>query len=329
MAEVSLARYNLVWELTRTQELTIDSYILFGVRCQDFKELQAQFESEICFHHIRPPDTYGVLALKSIDLTAMKSCAEIEIPYNPTAPDRKLVDEHGAEVAKMVMRKNFLDRWCRRFKQRHVLTAILYNMAPYFPEDVMWMLNYSVTRSFAVELTEKPLVVTDFKLLGVRIHSSDSEFRSALKKQGFDQDKVLSIVCVTGNLYELWVSKAVVQAFRSNFDVQGGFDPIQCAGVFDIAKAQECLLKRIQKLGSGIQQLYLYYLKLERPEIHQWIIEKLWRRSEGISSKWSFSITSIGGYRFEIPLSSRQNVWLTIHIGLMKVLTQPSRYKPS
>jgi hypothetical protein len=298
----------------------IDTCILLRVRCRDFNKLKKKYESDIFFDQVvGPPDTYEVVASNNIDREALRSCAQVETPYNPTAPDEESIKRYGAEMAKALTRKNFLDRWCcwcRWGQQKGVLAAYLYHMAEYFQEDFMWIVNYCVTRAFATEpMMDTPLVVTNYKLLGVRIHSNESQFQLELKKYGFDESMVLSNVKVHGNLHELWVSNEALQTFNSQLDVQSGFDPMLCSGAFNLSEAQERLLKRIRKLDSRIQLLYLYHLKLQHPDTHRWILGKLWQKSEKNSSKKTFWITGIGGYNVELPLSSRGNVRVIVMLS--------------
>jgi hypothetical protein len=292
-----------------TEEPSLDSYILFRVKCDDFPELRYEYGSEIYFHQpVGPSGTYEVVALKTIDLESMARRAAIELPYNPAAPDPDLIDKHGEEAAKVLMRKSFVDRWCRGIHNKRVQAVYLCCMAQYHPEDFQWIITYTATRAVAVESKEIPRDLTDFKLIGVRGPISDARIRSVLKEQRADQRGVLSPVRVEGDLYEIWVSNALIETFKSKFNVQMGFDPIFCAGVSDMGIAQERLLKRIKGLDSEVQQLYLYHLKTTRPEVHQWIVERLWLPPEKVASKKTFFIRGIGTELVEISLSSRRKV---------------------
>jgi hypothetical protein len=91
--------------------ISIDSYILLLVRCEDFKTLQTQHLGNIRYSHCTGPNTYEVVALDTIDLAALGDSAEVENPYNPTSPDQDLINKHGEKLAKELKRKEFLDRW--------------------------------------------------------------------------------------------------------------------------------------------------------------------------------------------------------------------------
>jgi hypothetical protein len=292
----------------RTQEAALDSYVLFRVTSDDFQRLRYEYRSEIYFYQAIDPDTFEVVALKTINLQRMACRAEIEMPYNPAAPAQELIDKHGLERAKVLMRKTFVDRWCREIHDKRVQAAYLCCMAQHHPEDFQWITSYAATRAFAVESKEMPLDLTEFKLIGVQGPISDTRIRAVLKERKADAGGVLSTVRVEGDLYELWVSAALVETFKSRFNVQMGFDPVFCAGVSEVSVAQERLLKRIKGLDFDVQQLYLYHLKTTRPEIHQWIIERLWQSPEKAAARKTFFVRGIGGELVEISLSSRRKV---------------------
>jgi hypothetical protein len=292
----------------RMQEAALNSYVLFRAKSNDFQRFRYEYRSEIYFYQAVGPDTFEVVALKTIDVESMACHAEIEMPYNPAAPGQELIDKHGEEAAKVLMRKAFVDRWCRDIHDKRVQAAYLCCMAQHHPEDFQWITSYAATRAVAVESRDMPLDLTGFKLIGVQGPISEARIRAVLKEQKADPGGVLSIVRVEGDLYELWVSTTLVETFKSKFSVQMGFDPVFCAGVSEVSVARERLLKRIKEVDFDVQQLYMYQLKTTRPEIHQWIVERLWLSPERAAAKKTFFVRGIGTGLVEISLSSRRKV---------------------
>jgi hypothetical protein len=299
----------------RTEEPSLNSYVLFRVECHDFQRLRYEYGANMYFYQAVGPDAFEVLALNSIDLESMSCVAEVDWPYNPAAPDQELIDKHGEEAAKVLMRKAFVERWCREIHDKRVQAAYLCCMAQHHPEDFQWITSYAATRAVAVESRKMPLDLTEFKLLGVQGAISDSRIRALLKEQKADPGSVLSNIRVEGDLHELWVSRVLVEAFKRKFRIVVGFDPVFCAGVSEVSVAQERLLKRIKGLDYDVQQLYLYHLKMTRPEVHQWIVERVWLSPEKAAAKKTFYVRGIGTEVVEVSLSSRHKVRRRICFG--------------
>lgn len=289
------------------------------MRCEDFKALQTQYQENFRYCQRIGPTTYEVVALDTIDLAALGESAEVENPYNPTSPEQDLINKYGEKLAKELKRKSFLDR-CTLKTRPKVFGVYMHCMAGAFPEDYCWIMNYFLHRVFTVEATNIPIVPTEFKLLGICESMDQSQFSSALKDRGFDQNTVLSPVRVNvqygkANIYEVWVSKGVLDEFVEKFNVMDGFEPMLSVGVFETAVAQKRLLERVKQTNHTVRQLYLYYLKVNWPQSYIWAVEELGQLGRR-DKKGFFWLLGIGDDAIRVPFAALHQV------GLMQLLSQ-------
>jgi hypothetical protein len=291
--------------------------MLLLVRCKDFQALQTQFHKEFRFFQCIRPDTYEVVALDTIDLSALGDSAEVENPYNPTCPDQDLIEKHGDKLAKELKRKSFLDRWALKARPKG-FGVYMHCMAGAFPKDYCWIMNYFLQRVFTAEATETPVVPTDFKLLGICVPMDRSQFSSALEDHGFDRKTVLSLVHVNvqygrANVYEVWVSKEIMGKFLEVFKsyIVDGFDPMLSVGAFETAVAQERLLERVKQTNHTVRQLYLHYLKVKWPHSYIWAVEELGQLGRR-DRKGFFWLLGIGENALQVPFAALQQVGLIL-----------------